>query len=144
MNKYKSVENLLYNYNMFKISIENMEQEIHYIKNNCGLSALNYDGISTSPTFKISSMTENIALSNSEKIEFLEHNIKRNKMQIDIIDRSLEALTESETTILKLRYIEGKQWWQVGSVVRYGERHCKRVRTGAIEKMVTGIYGIKE
>lgn len=128
---------------MFKISIENMEQEIHYIKNNCGLSGLSYDGVSTSPTYKISSATENTALSNSEKIDFLEHNIKRNKMQLERIDRSLNGLTYKERTMLELKYIKGMRWESVMSETNYSERHCRRIKNEAINKMIIGLFNTK-
>lgn len=141
---YKETEYLLYSYKMFKISIENMKNEIEYIKNEeDGLTAINYDGINTSPTNKFSSSTEDTALSVSEKICYLEHSIRRIESKLERIDRALEGLTEIERQVIKQRYIEGLQWWQVGYQVKYSERHCKRIRTGAIEKIAIGINGDK-
>jgi len=60
---YKETEYLLYSYKMFKISIENMKEEIEYLESEDGMTGISYDGISTSPTHKFSSITENTVLS---------------------------------------------------------------------------------
>lgn len=141
---YKETEYLLYNYKMLKINIENMKNDIELLKEECGISGVNTDSISTSKTYKISSISEDTALSNIEKIDFLERNIGRTEKKVERVDRTLEGLTEEERSILINRYIEGKQWWQVASLVRYSERHCKRMRNEAIDKMIIGLFGSKE
>lgn len=141
MSKYKKVEELLSNYKMLVISIANMEQEIDHLSKEDGMSGIAYDSISTSPTNKFSSSTEEVALSNSEKIHYLEHSIERIKRQIESIDRSLGGLEEVERQVVTERYIESRQWWQVGSIVKYSESHSKAIRKRAINKLVIGIYG---
>lgn len=141
MNYYKKTEYLLYNYKMLEISIENMQQDIEYLRNNDGMSGLSYDGISTSPTNKTSNPTENVALSNSEKIHYLERCIKRDEMTLQKINRAMEGLTEIENTVISQKYIEGKQWWQVAFKVSYSERHCRNLRKNAIEKISIGVFG---
>lgn len=140
---YKETEYLLYNYKMFKINIKNMESEIEYLKKDDGMTGINYDGISTSSTNMINSITENTALSISEKIHFLERRICKENMTLEKIDRAIKGLTETERIIIEQRYIEGKQWWQVAYKANYGERHCKRLRSEAIGKMVIGIFGVE-
>lgn len=143
-NYYKETEYLLYNYKMFQINIENMESEIEYLrKEGDGMIGIIYEGINTSPTYKTNSMTEDVALSNSEKIHFLEHNIERNRRQLEKIDRVMNGLSEVERLILQERYIEGKQWWQVAHKVGYSESHSKGIRKKAIDKLIVGIYGLK-
>lgn len=140
MSNYKKVENLLYNYKMLKISIENKQQEIEYLKEEDGLSGISYDDISTSPTNKFSSSTEDTALSNTEKIHYLEHSIEGIRRQIESIDRAMEGLTDTERIVIQEKYINSKQWWQVSSVVHLGERQCRNIRKAAIEKMIIGMY----
>lgn len=140
MDKYKKTEYLLYNYKMFQISIENMKGDIDLLKIECGVSGISTDGANISQTYKISSITEETALSNVEKIEYLEQNIGKLENMIEKIDRTLEGLTEEERDIITTRYIEGKQWWQVAHKLRYSERHCRRLRTEAIEKMIIGLF----
>lgn len=141
---YKETEYLLYSYKMFKISIENMRNEIEFLENEeDGMTGINYDGISTSPTHKFSSITEDAALSKSEKIDYLEHSIRRIESTLEGIDRALEGLSDIERNVIVERYIEGLQWWQVGYKVKYSERHCKRIRTDAINKLAIGLNGDK-
>ncbi len=141
MSNYKKVEDLLNNYEMLKISIKNKQQEIEYLDKEDGLTGISYDEVSTSPTNKFSSATEDTALSNSEKRHYLEHSIEGIRRQIESIDRAMEGLTELERAVITEKYIEGKQWWQVAHQVKYSERWCKKLRTDAINKLTVGIYG---
>lgn len=142
-NYYKETEYLLYNYKMFLISIENMKRDIELLKEECGVSGVNTEGINTSKTYKISSISENTALANIEKIEYLESRIASTMEKIEKVDRTLEGLTEEERKVLVNRYIEGRQWWKVAYNVGYSERHCKRIRNEAMEKMIIGLHGEK-
>lgn len=144
MSKYKSVENLLYNYNMSKVNITNMELEIEYLKNNDGIKGLNYDGISTSPTNEIKSSTELSALGNMEKIQYLERMIQKAKLEIESIDRALGVLTYKERTMIELRYIKVMKWKSIENETNYAERHCRRIKNIAIKKMIIGIFGGSE
>lgn len=132
---------MLKNYKMMKIRIENLTQDIEYIKEDVELKGISYDGISTSPTNEIKSIVENTVLSNVEKVEYLEHNIKREKSKIDKIDRALEGLEDIEKTVVIEKYINAKQWWQVASKVCYSESYARAIRRNAINKLVKGIYG---
>lgn len=143
MNNYKKVENLLYNYKMLKISIKNIEEEIEYLDKECGVSGINYDNTGTSPTNKVNSIVEDTALSISEKKHYLQHKINEIEMQLNKIERAMEGLTDIERIIIEQKYIEGLQWWQIAGQVKYSERWCRQLRTEAIKKLVTGIYGTR-
>lgn len=138
---YRETEYLLYNYKMFEISIKNMETEIEFLKKEDGSRGINYDSIPTSPTHKISSSTENMALSITEQIDYLEHSIRRMKSKIESIDKSIVGLTETEREIIKKKYIYGKQWYVVAYEVSYSERQCRNIRNTAIGKIAIGIFG---
>lgn len=135
------MEELLKNYNMKKIKIENLEKEIEYVKEDNELKGISYDGVSTSPTNEVKSIVESTVLGNLEKIEYLEHLIKRHRIDIEKLDRSLEGLEEVERTVVVEKYINSKQWWQVASKVKHGERYCRTIRKNAIDKLVIGVYG---
>lgn len=141
MDKYAKVERLLSNYKMLKISIENMEQQIRYLKEEDGLKGIGFDNISTSPTNVTSDPTANIALSNTERIHYFEHRIEQNKKDIEAIDNVMEMLEESEKVILTERDINSKPWFRITPLVCYEERQCRNIRTKAIKKLVVGIYG---
>lgn len=141
MNKYSKVEELLRKYKMININIQNMTAEIEFLGKEDGMVGISYDGIRVSETNEFRSATENIAIANMEKIHYLERLIEKAKLEIESIDRALEGLEEREKTVIIERYINSKQWWQVSGVVFLGERQCKRIRSEAIKKIVTGMYG---
>lgn len=142
MDKYTRVENMLYNYKMYKISIENMEEEINALQEECGVGGIDF-GSPSGNTNKVSSITENTALSRSERIAYNRHQIERIERELSVIDRTIEQLTDLEKTIIIERYINSKQWWEVASIVCYSERWCKDLRKRAVNKLVVGIYGEK-
>lgn len=129
---------------MTKINITNMEMEIEYLKNNDGMKGLSYDGISTSPTNERKSSTESIALGNMEAVAYFERSIQKAKLEIESIDRALEGLEEREKKVLIEKYVNAKEWWQVATVVRHGERYCRTIRSNAINKLIIGVYGGKK
>ena len=143
MNKYKKVEELLYNYKMLKISIENMKEDIEYLDKEDGLKGISYDGTSTSKTNDTSDIVADVVLSKSEKRHYLEHQIECNQREIDSIDRAMEGLTDIERKIITEKYINSNQWWQVASKVCYSESWCKQLRGKAINKLIIGVYGSK-
>ena len=141
MDNYSKVEDLLKNYNMKKINIENLKQEIEYVKEDTEMKGISYDGVSTSPTNEIKSIVESTVLGNMEKVSYLEHLIKRHQVDLDKLDNALEALEDVERTVVVEKYINAKQWWQVAIVVRFSETHARRIRKQAIKKLSIGIYG---
>lgn len=141
---YKETEHLLYNYRMFEISIKNMQDEIEYLKKEDdvrSVGGIRYDDFKPGPTFKITSSVEDVSLSITETIGYLEHIIKRIKSKLESVDRALEGLTDIERKIVSKRYIQGKQWYVVAYEVSYSERWCKQLRTEAIKKLAIGIFG---
>lgn len=120
-----------------------MQQEINLLSDEDGMTGVSFDGVSTSPTNRIGSITEDTALSVSEKIDYLEHSIKRTQASIEKINKALEGLSSTELNLVKAKYFEGKQWWRVTYYVGYSERHCRRIRREAIQKMAIAIHGDK-
>ena len=131
---------MLYNYKMLQISIINMKQEIDFIDEETGVGGMDYESL-PSNTNKINSITENIALSNMEKKEYLEMQIERNSRQLEKLDRTIKELSETQREVIIEKYIKGKQWYEVSGIVYKSERHCRQIRTDAINKLVIGIYG---
>ena len=138
---YKSVEKLLYNYNMLKINIEITGKQLEELKEEDGVTAINYDGVSVSDTNKFHSQTEDTAVRNIEVEELLKKRKEKLQSKLDILDKLTEGLNEVEREIIRMYYIEGKQWWQIAYEVKYSERHCRRIRTEAICKLAVGLYG---
>ena len=140
---YKSTESLLYNYNMLKVSIENMKLEIEETEKNDGTTGIKYDGVQTSPTFKFSSQTEDTSIRNIETIDLLKKRIEITENKIERVDNAIEALNGTEKDVIIKRYLEGKQWYIVAYEVNYNERWCKELRKRAIEKIAIGLYGYR-
>ena len=61
---YKSVEKLLYNYNMLKINIEITDKQLEELKYEDGITGISYDGEKTGKTYKFHSQTEDTAMRN--------------------------------------------------------------------------------
>jgi len=138
---YKSVEKLLYNYNMLKINIEITDKRLKELEQEEGMRVMSFDNVKTSGTNKISSQTEDAAIRNIEIEDILKK--KKGKLQhkLDILDKLIEGLNEIERKVITMYYIEGKQWWQTAYEVKYSERHCRRIRAEAICKLAVGLYG---
>ncbi len=138
---YKSVEKLLYNYNMLKINIEILNHQLEELKKEEGMKGINYDDVKISKTNKFHSQTEETAINNIELEKLI--NKKKEKLQskLDMLDKLTEGLNKVEREIIRMCYIEGKQWWQIAYEVKYSERHCRRIRSEAICKLAVGLYG---
>ena len=138
---YKSVEKLLYNYNMLKINIEILNHQLEELKKEEGMKGIDYDDVKISETNKFHSQTEETAINNIGLEELI--NKKKEKLQskLDMLDRLTEGLNDIERDIIRMYYIEGKQWWQIAYEVKYSERHCRRIRSEAIGKLAVGLYG---
>ncbi|KNF08540.1 hypothetical protein CLPU_6c00260 [Gottschalkia purinilytica] len=140
-NYYKSVESLLYNYTMFKASIENMEAEIKEIEIEDGLRSLSYENEKTSCTNEINRSTENIAIRKIEHKDLLKKRIEIIDSKLRRLDNAINALNELENKIITKRYFEGKQWYIIAYELSYNERWCRQVRKQAISKLAIGLYG---
>lgn len=138
---YKSVEKLLYNYNMLKINIEILNHQLEELKKEEGMKGVAYDDVKISETNKFHSQTEETAIKNIELEKLI--NKKKEKLQnkLDTLDKLTEGLNKVEREIIRMYYIEGKQWWQIAYEVKYSERHCRRIRSEAIGKLAVGLYG---
>lgn len=138
---YRATEKLLYNYKMLKVSIENMKAEIEELKKESGITGIDYKKEKTSETYKITQPTEEQSLRNITQEYLLRKRIEITQSKIDKIDRAINKLNEREKEIIKMFYIDGKQWYEIAFAVKYSERHCKRIRQQAIKKIAVGIYG---
>ena len=140
VNYYKATEKFLYNYNSLKASIENMKQEIEEMEY-FGITALDYKQEPVGKTYAFHSTTENEAIKITNKKEILGTRIKLLENKLERIDRAVEALNEIEQKIIKLRYYEGRQWWQIAYEMKYSEKWCKELRRRAVQKVAIGLFG---
>lgn len=126
---------------MLKINIEIADKQLKELQEEDGLSGISYDGIQTGKTNKTSDMTLNTAEKNITSEELILKRKEKLQNKLDTIDMLLEGLNDIERIVIQKKYIEGLQWWQVAYNVGYGERHCRRIRGEAIQKLILGLYG---
>ncbi len=146
---YRQVEGILYNYKLIKASIENNKLKLENLELEDledGVSAIAY-GEPSSKTNKFNSIVENATIKNIEKKERLKKSIRKSirheTNQIKMIDNALKALSEIERKIIKMYYIEGKQWRNVAFEVNYSIRQCINLRNEAMEDIMFIINGKK-
>lgn len=138
---YKRLENDLYNYKYLKLSIQNIKQDLADYESEDGVSGMQFDKIQISSTNAFSSIVENATISNTEKIDFLEHCMNKAETVINKIDSAMEILEEEEYKIISHYYIDNQQWFKVAYLMHKSERGCRYVRSNAIRKMAIAIYG---
>ena len=141
MNYYDQTEKYLLNYFALKISIENMQKQIKEIMVEDGLTAINYDGEKIAETHKTSCPTEKTAIRNIIKSDMLNKRINKNKLTLSRIDDAIKALKGIDQNIIKLRYIEGYQWYIVSSKVSYSQSHCRKKAIDAVYKISVALFG---
>lgn len=144
MDYYKTVEAFLYNYNQLKISIDNIKKEIEELHKaeNIGLPSMG-QGEKTGRTYKFHSETESEGVNIADKTELLQQRIDIIQSKISRLDNAINALNDMEQKIIKMHYIEGKQWWQIAYEVKYAESWCREIRKRAVNKIAVGLFGDK-
>ena len=106
-----------------------------------GISATNYDKERVSGT----PMTDLTTSLLAEKMKN-EEIIRRTSNICKDIDEALTKLPEVEQTIIRRYYLEGplykdkRTWVAIAFEVNFCERHCKRLRNEAVEK-ISNIFG---
>ena len=119
------------------------EKDIEEYERIDGVSSMPFDTIKLSNSFKFSSSVEDSALSNVEKLEYIKHCIRRTEDTVMSIDAALEILTEDEEKIIRYKYIDNKQLYNIAYHLKYNERWCRELRKRAMIKMAISIYGNK-
>lgn len=139
MNYYKKAEEYIKNYKALKIHIETLTKQLKEIEET-GLKAtsLEYTG-RTGP----GSTVENAILKMEREEEIIRAKINRVGLMVERIERAIETLNETERYIITERYIARKQWWQIAYATKYGERHCRRIRTEAIKQISICLFGLE-
>ena len=139
MNYYKATEKYLYNYRALKANIENIKTQI---------GELDYNSVKSASLGHISngnrrkSTVESTVINLDERRSELNERKRKLRARIERIDRAIEALNGTEKYIIENWYFKGKQWWQIAHEVKYSERHCRRLKTNAVNKISVGLFGL--
>ena len=140
---YKGTEKILYNYNYLKANLEIKLKELHEIQLDDGVSGINYEGVSTCKTYKISQPVEAAAILNLEMINSITQNIKKLKSKINSIEMSLSLLSDEEREIIQMKYFDSMNWIQISDKINISERQAHRIKHNAINKIKIGLFGIR-
>jgi DNA-directed RNA polymerase specialized sigma subunit len=136
-NLYKKTERWYYRLNALKTRIENLKQEYAEKELEATGEGIDYSKDKLSETYKFSSTTESIGIELAQikmKIEMLQN-------KVDIMERSLRILNQTEIRIITMKYLQNEPWYKIAYEMKYNEAHCRRIRTHAIEKLKVAIFG---
>lgn len=138
---YKEIERRLESYKKERANLKNLKLMLQNREVDSGLKAIEYgEHISSG---RISKPTEQIAIRNISEQERMNKRIVKLENELAMIENSLEALTEDERVVVKGRYFEGQQWWQVAAELKYSEIWCKKIRKSAMDKIL-GTFEVYE
>lgn len=140
INKYKSVEAILRDYNYLKAEIKNLDIEIQEIKSEyVGCGAIGYDE-KGGPTNKFSSVIENEIITKEKRINKLEK-IKEGKQRIiDKLENALSTLDEREYSIIQLRYFNKKSNRRVAEKLNLTEQRASELKNSIINQLSKLIF----
>lgn len=109
MEKMKIVEKRLYNLKQEELAIESLEVkllELQLEKKEVGASAINYDSIKVSPTYKINDGVIDKHIELMQKIEDVEMQIEIKKRRVELMKKAINNLTYIQRKIIELKYFE--------------------------------------
>lgn len=146
MKNEKRTEWLLRNYKIFRSLVESMEDEVRQLEGygiirEDGVKAIRYDILAMGSSNKVSSPSENAALKNLRRIEYLKCQINMAKTNLNSIDRVIDSLGSIEKEILKSRYIENLSWKEVSLKTNFSIRWCNSIGRKSLQKVTTALGG---
>ncbi len=126
-----NVERLLYDVRQLEARKEVLE-EILSIHND-GMRAIDTSTADGSgKTNRFHSETESVAIKNIENKEKHSGELQEITRKLHILNRAIQALSETEQKIIKLKYIDQNPWWEVAHSLNFTERRCRQLRGKAI------------
>jgi len=134
MNNKEYVKDLLRRIHTFEAEINDIDIRIEELKDieKIGPGSINYNKPFISKIYKINSQTENNAIKIVDKIALLEFRKRQLQRMIKRINNAINSLPEPQKTIIDLRYMQNKQWYNILGEVKMHERHCRRLESNAL------------
>ena len=153
MRQYNDYENAVFgylrNYNKLKARVDTLGMEIEDLK-----AEIESFGGPKSPSLNPYSGGGNVAeeLNGVEReavrligmkndLSTLEQDRRNIKRRLDQIDRALQSLDGTAEKIVRLKFIDGYRWGQVGSEMNFGERNCQKIGMKAVKDITSIIFG---
>lgn len=123
--KRKAIKRILGRYKMFKVMIENIDDEIDYFD-------------------RLASMPSHDDAADREELEKHRRNLqsKRAELQTIIkqIDLSMKLLTDLERESITSKYINGRSWQEVGAQLKYSGETCRQAAIAGLNEMADVLY----
>lgn len=137
---YRKTEAVLYNYNKTRAQIKNIELEIESIKNEYeGVGAVSYEErIQSSNAFH--SRVESEILDRENQISKLVRYKRQKEIEVAKIDNAIEALTEREKDIVKMRYFEKYNNRMIAAKLDLTEEWIAKIKNAAINQILDSIF----
>lgn len=127
-------------YNGNKVQIEMLQSKIKEVssRTDVGSMAVSYDQPSGGRTNKVSSVVESALVSKEREIERLGNELARVQGLVERVDIALGNMPLMLQQLLRLRYLEGKQWIEVAEAIGYDVYYAKKELKRSAVNMLTG------
>lgn len=127
-------------YNDNKVQIEMLQSMIKEVSSRTDISnmAVSYDQPSGGRTNKVSSVVESALVSKEREIERLGNELARVQGLVERVDIALGNMPLMLQQLLRLRYLEGKQWIEVAEAIGYDVYYTKKELKRSAVDMLTG------
>lgn len=141
----------LKNYNLFKISVENMREELSLLGKELSAHAELPPMISKygdeprggSPELNCVEMATAKRMETEEKYCMLEREVKRVTIKLGQIDRAITQLPDIEQRLIKGFYFNKASWEELGDEEGYSEKWARDRGGLALKKVAIMLFGLK-
>ncbi|MCR3760301.1 RinA family protein [Clostridium felsineum] len=132
---YKKTDGVLFNYQVIKMEIKNLELEIEEISATYnGVGAISYEEKS-GHTNKFNSVVENEVINKEKIINKLNREMNSKKRLIAKVDNAMEILNENERKIVEYRCVKGYSWSRIGALLNMDGDYCGRIKREVMNKI---------
>lgn len=138
MSKIDIARKILSSYLLWKSDIENIVLEIEELKSNYDMPGMKLEE-RTGPTYKISSISENMVVNKEPRIEQLEKKKRFNEINCNKIENAVKILKEFEKEVIELKYMTPPvmSWYTIARKTGFTQVACKSAENRAVKKMIS-------
>ena len=138
---FELTEKLLYSYPCLKLNLITLNQELMNFEHD-NIKGIDFDRVNVSKTYSISKNTEDKAVLNIERIDSIKRDILRLKTKIDMIERSLDDLSEIQRKIIDLKYFKDESRDCICFSVNLSPSQVNVLRKRAVHKIKLCFFGL--
>lgn len=137
MSKINIAREILNSYLLWKSDIEIIDLEIEELIMNYNMPGISQEE-RTGPTYKISSVTENIVINKGPKIEQLNKKRRFNEINCKKVEAAVKKLKEFEKEVIELKYMTSPvmSWYTIAGKTGFSQVACKSAEYRAVKKMI--------